>query len=375
MPISQVYELATDGQFRLLAGFTSPPRVGYITALEANGQVRVSMDDADGVDVLAWPLNGLRYAVGDLVYVAFASDSPESGIVVGSKGSVPVLPPLGEAVSVTKSEATVYEPATAAHTGLLSLDNPAHLAGASVGVNLKVESDAGALQRWWLGIISSNANYGRFAIKGRTGASTYAERLAILSTGDVGVGTDDPDGFEVDRAVTEVAQGRNNVRLGVRSGTPRMILEEATSGVQWQIDNYAGVFRYFTPGNQALILTTAGQIGSGTAVGTTPQGKLHLHDGVGGMIFVTKTGINSTTPRVLIPDATGDVARAISGFLVVSDGSLSTPASFALNVNDSMDILVGSVVLRLAVTSTGALQVHRQGGTGTGSVAILACWM
>jgi hypothetical protein len=85
------YELATDAHFRELSNFTTPVRAGRITAIEASGQVRVETDDAEGGDVLAWPLNGFTYAVGDVVFVDFAVNHPESAIVIGSKGATPVL--------------------------------------------------------------------------------------------------------------------------------------------------------------------------------------------------------------------------------------------------------------------------------------------
>ena len=211
------------------------------------------------------------------------------------------------------------------------------------------------------------------ALRFLTGAG--AQRMHLDGSGNVGVGTTDPDGFEVDVAVTEVLQGRNNARLGIRLGSPRLILEEATSGVQWQVDNNAGVFRYFTPGNVALALTTTGRIGSGAAVGTTPQGKLHLHDGTGGLLFVTATGLNSTTATVLIPNATGDVVRGWAGLLVATDGTNSTATTVTLLNPETLDVTVGTVTLRLELLSSGQLQIKRQTGTGTGAVALFGIWL
>jgi hypothetical protein len=124
--------------------------------------------------------------------------------------------------------------------------------------------------------------------------------------------------------------------------------------------------------NERMRITSGGNVGVGVS---GPQGRLHAHDGTGGMIFVTKTGINSTTPQVIIPNATGDIMRGISGLLVASDGTTGSPASFALTPADYLDVTAGSVTLRLEVLSTGALQVKRQGGTGTGSLVLLGCWM
>jgi hypothetical protein len=47
-------------------------------------------------------------------------------------------------------------------------------------------------------------------------------------------------------AISESASGVDEVRLGVLSGTPRAIFEDAASGTLWQIDNSAGVLRVFS---------------------------------------------------------------------------------------------------------------------------------
>ena len=89
--LPQNFELSLDSQFHLLLGFSRPPRAGRITAILGSGQVTVSMDDPDGGSATAWPLNGFTYAVDDVIYVLFAANNPDSGIVIGSKGSLPTL--------------------------------------------------------------------------------------------------------------------------------------------------------------------------------------------------------------------------------------------------------------------------------------------
>ncbi len=94
MSLDRAFTLAHDSEFRTLVSFSSPPRPGRVIALEASGQVRVEMDDPDGGDALAWPLNGATYAVDDIVYCLFAANAPDSAIVVGAKGSSPAYAPL-----------------------------------------------------------------------------------------------------------------------------------------------------------------------------------------------------------------------------------------------------------------------------------------
>lgn len=92
MSLPTGFNLATDAAFRLVAGFTEPPKAGRILAIEGNGQARIELDEADGGEVLAWPLNGFVYAPGDVIYVLFAANAPESGIILGSLAPLPALP-------------------------------------------------------------------------------------------------------------------------------------------------------------------------------------------------------------------------------------------------------------------------------------------
>ena len=83
--------------------------------------------------------------------------------------------------------------------------------------------------------------------------------------GKLGVGTTDPDGFEVDASTTETTQSRDNVRIGVTSGTPRIIFEDNATTTQWEIDNSAGTLRFFQPGVVRMTLNSSTLvIGGGT---------------------------------------------------------------------------------------------------------------
>ncbi|RIK40524.1 MAG: hypothetical protein DCC57_19475, partial [Chloroflexi bacterium] len=94
MSLDRAFTLAHDSEFRTLLLFGSPPRPGRVLALLPSGQVRVEMDDPDGGDALAWPLDGAVYAVDDIVYCLFAANAPDSAIVVGAKGSSPAYAPV-----------------------------------------------------------------------------------------------------------------------------------------------------------------------------------------------------------------------------------------------------------------------------------------
>ncbi|OHA50090.1 MAG: hypothetical protein A2682_03300 [Candidatus Terrybacteria bacterium RIFCSPHIGHO2_01_FULL_58_15] len=93
-------------------------------------------------------------------------------------------------------------------------------------------------------------------------AGTFAgnTRLLIDSSGNVGIGgTSSPEGLQVNLAASETARGADNVRFGVLSGTPRVILEDS-GFTQWLVDNSGGVLRFFNPGTVRMSLTTAGRL-------------------------------------------------------------------------------------------------------------------
>lgn len=113
-----------------------------------------------------------------------------------------------------------------------------------------------------------------------------------------------------------------------------------------------------------------GSLAGGQAV----AGPLHIHDGNGGMIFVTKTGIVNAS-QTIIPDGTGDVLDGMSGFFVISDGSSGIANAFTMLPGDNLDTVVGSGTIRLALAAGGALTVIRQSGTGTYSIAIMMVWI
>lgn len=86
------------------------------------------------------------------------------------------------------------------------------------------------------------------------------------ANGSVGVGTGAPSGLQVSLAVAESVRGVDNVRLGVASGTPRVIFEDS-GFTQWQIDNSAGAFRWFTPGVVRMSLSSTGNLALPGALG------------------------------------------------------------------------------------------------------------
>lgn len=60
-------------------------------------------------------------------------------------------------------------------------------------------------------------------------------------------------------SVSQDATGTDRLDIGVESGTPRMVFEDAGSDI-WLIDNFAGVFRWFTPGVVQMQLTLGSKL-------------------------------------------------------------------------------------------------------------------
>jgi hypothetical protein len=87
--------------------------------------------------------------------------------------------------------------------------------------------------------------------------------LSANSAGDVGIGTGNPSGLQVNTGVSETLRGSDNVRFGVSLGTPRAIFEDDASATQWEMDNLAGRFRIFTPGMERFTIDSNGQVGIG----------------------------------------------------------------------------------------------------------------
>lgn len=99
------------------------------------------------------------------------------------------------------------------------------------------------------------------------GANTY------IPSGNIGIGTTTPDGFQVNLPIaSEAAQASSNVRIGTVNGFPRILLDNA-GGTPVSMDNVAGKFRIFHPGIERLVIDPTGKVGIGE---TAPQAKLHI---------------------------------------------------------------------------------------------------
>jgi hypothetical protein len=144
------------------------------------------------------------------------------------------------------------------------------------GLRLEQNNSGGFTAQTW-DIAGNEANFfvrdvtsgSRLPFRIRPGAPTSS--IDISADGDVGIGTASADGMQVNIAVSETARSVDNVRFGVTSGVPRMILEDSGS-TQWVVDNFAGRFRVFTPGIERFTVTSTGSVGIATGA---PAAQLH----------------------------------------------------------------------------------------------------
>lgn len=123
----------------------------------------------------------------------------------------------------------------------------------------------------------------------------------------------------------------------------------------------------------AMRIDSAGLVGIGT---TAPQGIVHAHDGIGGMLFVSKSAV-AATAVVLIPNGTGDVVIGARATCVVkpSTGTAQTGTIEVLNGASSNIFNVGGTeILTLRVNADGSLDVRRTAGTLTYTVSIHVVW-
>lgn len=320
MTLGTSFELAHDAEFRTLLTLSSPPRAGRVTALEASGQVRVELDDAygaDGGNCLAWPLDGMQYAAGDLVYVLFAANAPDAGIVVGSHSLAPV-------------RFTTQQVAARNSAGLALTD------------------DAGNLG------------------------------LQVEDGGDVGIGTASPDDpLVVYRDLA--APARIQINNPNASGYATFVLREGASYRGWLehdnannwtvLNGHEGTLKLQTAGADRIVINSAG-----VGIGITPQARLHSYTGVSGMLHWSGSN-GSGTATVIHPNTTGDVANYVLFLYVMNNAGTRAANVTGLANGASTAIVCGSGTWTFRVNADGSFDVRRTAGSGTATIAVLALWI
>ena len=177
------------------------------------------------------------------------------------------------------------------------------------------------------------------AIRLFVGDAAVVTNVEALITGDAAISGSlmvgasvDPTGtgLQVRGATTESALSVDSLRLGVLSGTPRIVFEDAASSTLWEIDNSAGVLRFFNPGATRMQIQTDGflytgylRVGSLTAPTNVTAGDLTTIRACFGTDTAFNTSglveLNSTTAALIVSRMTTgqrDAMTPVNGMII-----------------------------------------------------------
>ena len=120
----------------------------------------------------------------------------------------------------------------------------------------------------------------------------------ILDADDVCVGTcgSPPFGLVVSDTVSETARSSDNARMGVASGTPRLIFED-NGYTQHEIDAWSGEMRFFRPGSVDMIIKSDGVMGIGQRLGIGTWSPINKLDVRGAVAIGNSYGGSETAPN------------------------------------------------------------------------------
>lgn len=263
------------------------------------------------------------------------------------------------------AEATVKGRASGAGTG-----DPVDLSAAQVAAIVQATLDALFVHLSGNETIAGDKSFtGQIAISNPNNAPLSTERttaattaglasqiLRAVSSGDMV----DNFGPQFTFHIQDNAGVSNNIAQigGRRDGADnsgRIIFQTTLAGVSGE----AGTFR------------ANNDFGVGTS---SPLGRMHVVEGNKNQCFFAENSVGGT-PVVLIPNASGDVTRGLTGRFVVSDGVGTAANNLTLMPGDNLDVAVGSYTMRFALNANGELSVVRQSGSGTAELLLDAVWI
>ena len=264
----------------------------------------------------------------------------------------------------------------------------------TAGTDTAVNYSTGTVVVWNTSTLNSITNRAggnttsNIIIINNTSASTSTITGALQVVGGVGIGGNAIHGgygrfngaYDENASTTTVA-----VYIGVGGNAPvSPRIGFANSGTTWQIDNYNGNFRWFTPGVTRMQLDASGilSVYTNTNATTTTNGALVVGGGAGFSGDVYAYNIYSNNARVLTTATIGNYGVSLlNGFT----GTINIQAGNAISITTSANtIIVGNVGTTatygssyIAVSAnTGSVTIYNlgvaqlNGSTGTINISV-----
>lgn len=210
--------------------------------------------------------------------------------------------------------------------------------------------------------------------------------LAGAFASNVGVGTTDPSGLQINNAVNGTARTVDNVRFGVISGIPTMLLEDSGS-TQWKLDNSAGELRFVLDTTPMALFDVDGDFLVGTTTiteltGTYGEAKIQVDKTSNGTLMLSRSSADTGA-------GTLEFLKRRTNWGVLSDGDRlgsigfsgadGTDAAIGAEIyaevdgtpgsNDIPTRLIFATTLDDANATTERMRIEQDGNVGIGSTA------
>lgn len=197
-------------------------------------------------------------------------------------------------------------------------------------------------------VVDGTRDYANFVLS----ATNATAGFVIADGSDFGFGTVDPDGVQINVAVSETARAVDNVRIGVEDGTPRIILEDSTF-TQWEMDNSAGTFRFLTANDTARLTFST----------TTGTSYLHWRPSADNTYDL---GTTSYQWRNTYVEKAGIGTTTLTGVLNSTESGAKTAANYAAYISNTATNTTTNGINKYGayVTSTGSFT----GSTGANTI-------
>lgn len=268
---------------------------------------------------------------------------------------------------------------------LLRADGSRALTGDwDIGASRKVAGDkVAARSASGLRVEDDGGNLGLFVKDGGfvgVGTNSPASPLSVLAASDGSIAS-----FGVNDGSDDV--GFNFYGYTSDYGTAYMqdsimfYASSATSILQLTAAKTGGQIRFNTDGfnSQTYERMRIEAAGVGISAGGNtfaPQGPLHVHDGTGGFLVVSKSGITGTA-KTLIPDGSGDVTKLVRLSAITHNGTTVNYTAFSLDIGGTttQNVTISSDTYQYRLNANGSLDVRRTAGSNNGTCHVTAQWI